>query len=363
MNLQDLPTEVFYLILSNVSSDYIIKEFQYVSKYIYHLCSDELFWKLLSHSRYKNSPKLKSRFQKLNSQQFEENQDNLNLNNNEINNNNNNTDKNRINNNNNININNNNSENNYYLDEANFENNYRRILLNYQENSWKFFFIKSSTPRYLVIGSEIEENRISELKISLYKMGLRSIDHFNVFGFKSLTVNDLYQYDGILFFSYCGFRQKSIGNILSDYVDSGGGIVIASYSNCGKGNRLEGRWLEEGYNPFNDGITQRVYNLRMGRKNIPDHPILEGVERFGGGLNISHSDSEMSSNSNLIAEWENERPLIVELSTKKSPIIGLNFYPPSNEFDPSSWDKNTDGLKILFNSLKYVVAHSLKINK
>ncbi|KAM9960815.1 hypothetical protein ACTFIW_009967 [Dictyostelium discoideum] len=356
MNLQDLPTEVFYLILSNVSSDFIIQEFQYVSKYIYHLCSDELFWKLLSHSRYKNSPKLKSRFQKLNNQEFNENQDNLNIDLNNFNNNNYNNNKN----NNNLNEGN---ENNYFLDGANIENNYRRILLNYQENSWKFFFIKSSTPRYLVIGSEIEDNRILELKQSLYKMGLKSIDHFNVFGFKSLTVNDLYQYDGILFFSYCGFRQKSIGNILSDYVDSGGGIVIAAYSNCGKGNRLEGRWLEEGYNPFNDGITQRVYKLKMGRKIIPDHPILEGVENFGGGVNSSHSDSEMSSQSNLIAEWENERPLIVELSTKRSPIIGLNFYPPSNEFDPSSWDKTTDGLKILLNSLKYVVAHSLKINK
>jgi len=287
MNFQDLPAEIFYLILSNISGEYVINEFQFVSKHIYMCCQDDLFWKAKSITQFQHSPKFKN--------------------------------KSTI-------------------------------------QTWKQFYRVSQIPRYLIIGSEIDEYRIIDVKDKvLAKTGYDhhiSIDHFNLYGFKNLP--DIFKYDSILFFSYCGFRQKSIGSILSSYVDQGGGVVIAAYANCGKGNRLEGRWLEEGYSPFLDGATQRVSFLKMGKKLQPDHPVLKNINTLSGGTQSSHSDARVSEDATTIAEWDNGRPLISELMTKTSPIIGLNFYPPSDEFDRSSWDSSTDGYQLIFNSLHYV---------
>ncbi|KAF2068908.1 hypothetical protein CYY_009769 [Polysphondylium violaceum] len=226
--------------------------------------------------------------------------------------------------------------------------------------TWKQFYRLSQIPRYLIIGSEIDEFRIIDVKDKILaninqKNNINTtvcIDHFNLYGFKNLP--DIFKYDSILFFSYCGFRQKSIGSILASYVDQGGGVVIAAYANCGKGNRLEGRWLEENYSPFSDGATQRVSFLKMGKRLVPNHPILQNINNLSGGAQSSHSDARVSPDAVVISEWDNGRPLISELMTKTSPVIGLNFYPPSDEFDRSSWDASTDGYQLIFNSLHYV---------
>ncbi|EGC38994.1 hypothetical protein DICPUDRAFT_45484 [Dictyostelium purpureum] len=351
---EDLPNEVLYLILSNISGEFIISTFQYTSKFLYNVCSDELFWKILSTQTYKNSPKLKSRFLQLQQQQQQQqlnyNDDEDNFNDLVLNDNNNMVDG---------------ADEYQVLNNQSLENNFnnldlqnQRRLLNYQKNSWKYFFIKSITPKYLVMGSEIDNTRLKEIRNVLVEKGLKNVDYFNVFGFNGVSQSNLFQYDAILFFSYCGFRQKTVGNILADYVDNGGGIVLAAYSNCGKGNRLEGRWLEEEYNPFNDGVTQRVFQLKLGKRYFENHPILENVKDLQGGLHSSHSDSSESKYAIKIADWDNDRPLIVELQTKASPIVGLNFYPPSNEFDRTSWDSKTDGIEIVYNSLKYVTPNN-----
>ncbi|GAM17706.1 hypothetical protein SAMD00019534_008810 [Acytostelium subglobosum LB1] len=153
---------------------------------------------------------------------------------------------------------------------------------------------------------------------------------------------------------YCGFHQNYLGDRLADFVDAGGGVVLGTYSHCGGGNRLEGRWMKENYDPLNGGVTSRTFQLKLGQISLENHPVLHEVNSFCGGSQSSHGDGTLAKDSVLIASWENGRPLIAELPTKKGKIISLNFYPPSSNSVTDSWPSNSDGGRLLSNSLKYV---------
>src|SRR5690606_25899803 len=59
------------------------------------------------------------------------------------------------------------------------------------------------------------------------------------------TLGELMQYDAILTFSNGTYADATtLGNNLADYVDAGGGVVVANYavSSTGANRRLEGRW-------------------------------------------------------------------------------------------------------------------------
>lgn len=62
----------------------------------------------------------------------------------------------------------------------------------------------------------------------------------------------------------------------------GGGVVFCAYGNCGRGNRLDGKWANSKLDPLTLGNTSRTPNLTLGKLLDPAHPILEGVESFNG---------------------------------------------------------------------------------
>jgi len=141
--------------------------------------------------------------------------------------------------------------------------------------------------------------------------------------------------------------------MLAQYVDNGGGVVVATYANCGRGNRLEGRWKDGSYDPIQLGSTSRTKALKMGTC-LKNHPVLKGVRHFSGGAQSSHGDGSPHPQATVIAEWDNGRPLIAELKTFKGLILSLNFYPPCEEVAYGGWDAKTDGSRIISNALIHV---------
>jgi len=224
---------------------------------------------------------------------------------------------------------------------------------------WKDFF-KSNFDKtnlsFLVIGAEgggDKDERLEDVRLKLVSSGIGTVDTFNA-RIKTPTYDMLGKYNAILFFSYHGFNQQELGNLLAQYVDNGGGVVIGTYSNCGRGNRLEGRWCDGGYDPITLGSTSRTKSLVVG-KSIPNHPILRGVRTFNGGVQSSHGDGKPHADATIIAEWTNGRPLIAELTKFAGTVVGLNFYPPSSDAADGCWDAATsDGKIILSNALCHV---------
>jgi len=227
--------------------------------------------------------------------------------------------------------------------------------------SWYSYFKTNFNRKqlsFLIVGSEKEEERLLDVKTKLISNGIANVDIFNclpddsVHDFVSPSLNDLKKYHAVMFFSYHGFQRKDVGDVLADFVDLGGGVVVCSYTNCGLGNRLEGRWLAGRYAPFKDGHTSRHASLMMG--DATEHPVLKGVSSFDGGAYSSHGDGSAQPESKVIAKWSNGRPLIAELPKHKGTVLGLNMYPPSSDCTEGGWDSSTQGGLLLANALHYV---------
>jgi hypothetical protein len=208
---------------------------------------------------------------------------------------------------------------------------------------------------FLVLGAEgggSKNERLLDVQKKLKSAGIKNVDIMNVRA-DMPALEALTKYSAILFFSYHGFRQAEVGDLLADYVDYGGGVVICTYANCGRGNRLEGKWEKRSLDPL-QGDTSREANLKMGKVLNPKHPILKGVNSFNGGQQSSHgyTASFKKPNAQTVAEWSNGHPLVVTLPDCH--VAALNFYPPSSDVASGGWDPKTQGGLLLANSLTYV---------
>lgn len=235
--------------------------------------------------------------------------------------------------------------------------------------SWFEFFkincIRSNLS-FLILGAEgggTNDERLTDVQQKLHQGGLVNVSIFNV-RTSTPTADYLKQFNAVLFFSYHGFDQVAMGNLLADFVDMGGGVVFCAYGNCGRGNRLDGKWAEKKYDPLTLGSTARMPYLKLGKVHVEGHAVMDGVDSFDGGELSSHGDGVPHARADVIAEWSNGRPLVVELRTQEgSPharkkggeIIGLNFYPPSSQVAVGGWESEKGGgARIMANALHYV---------
>lgn len=223
--------------------------------------------------------------------------------------------------------------------------------------SW-FSYYKSKLDKknlsFLVLGAEgggSQNERLLDVRNKLKHEGIAKVDVINV-RTEIPTLELLSNYNAVLFFSYHGFKQAEVGDVLADYVDLGGGVVICVYANCGRGNRLEGRWEKRGYDPL-QGDTSRESNLQLGKIKFPNHPIMKGVRSFNGGQQSSHTDSRATpSNAQVVASWSNGHPLVITL--QDTHVAALNFYPPSSDVATGGWSPKTQGGLLMANALLYV---------
>ncbi|KAJ3446747.1 btb/poz domain-containing [Anaeramoeba flamelloides] len=181
-----------------------------------------------------------------------------------------------------------------------------------------------------------------------------------------ISYQQISQFDVFFVYSEEKFMNSKdeIGDLLAQIVENGKGLVICS-QNCltlGAPGIIGGRFLTEGFSPFQPQEENIEEEFNLG-EITEFHPIMEGVKTFEGGMGSAHSQFAQSKdiNTKTICCWENGRPLI---TTKKNNddfgmVVVLNLSPISNEVgDEWFWKKESDGDKIIVNSLKFVYQHS-----
>lgn len=147
------------------------------------------------------------------------------------------------------------------------------------------------------------------------------------------------------------------GNVMADYVDAGGGVVVAVFaiSDTLPARALGGRWQTDGYEivvPLGGTTTG---NGVLGTINDPGHPIMQGVMSFNGGTNSFRPTlSNTLPGSEIIAEWSDGRILVAVGPNPRRADLG--FYPPSNVCSAGFHDPNTDGFVMMANALEYVAS-------
>jgi len=163
---------------------------------------------------------------------------------------------------------------------------------------------------------------------------------------------DAQVYNCALFYGHClEFSSDNIvGDLLADYVDQGGGLVVCPFVNIIPFH-LGGRWKDDGYSPLQAASGCIKPKLSLGRVLNPLHPIMRGVHSLFSGESFTGIGIP-STNADLIAEWDNGAPLLACSLTKK--VVALNLYPPSSNVKKMYWDHQSDGTALIGNALLYV---------
>lgn len=229
------------------------------------------------------------------------------------------------------------------------------------EDTWKHFYTARKSC-FAVIGGPISQAAcMDDICNKLRAAGLPHVD--GIFAQKRIpTLAELQKYCGVLVYSYnsSAFLDGSLmGDLLADYVDNGGGVVVSVFTNCNnlRNGFLKGRFLEGNYHPIQPARqhdTNGKRPLTLGRIHEPNHPIMAQVKTLDGGKSSFFCPGAIQAGGRLIADWSNGVPLAVDLPKGKGNVVGLNFFPPSCDTgDPRFWNSNSDGAIVLANALAH----------
>ena len=172
------------------------------------------------------------------------------------------------------------------------------------------------------------------------------------------SIDDILPFDVVILFSIDSLASETtLGDILATFIDLGGGVVEMYYATDGA-NTIGGNFAT--YQPYSstshpDPVPgNSYYNMT---KLIPDHPLLNGVNTFGGGTLSLRGNIEVNSIGVNVATWNDEyaTPLVLYANYPKANLVVLNFYPVDNylSFNAGYWDYFTDGVTLIQNAIYY----------
>ena len=189
-------------------------------------------------------------------------------------------------------------------------------------------------------------------------------------GAETPALPELQQYFSVLVFNKPGSNfadATALGDVLADYVDAGGGVVIAGGAlDELSGAAIAGRFRDDsGYLPFNlaDGVgVVDEPGLLMERTSY-EHWATYGFNVFQCG-NCAHVDGLRTNiGATLLAEFvrpdDTREPMIAASTPTVSTgvpgrVVALNFYPaPSADENGPNWNGATDGDRAMSQGLLY----------
>jgi len=183
------------------------------------------------------------------------------------------------------------------------------------------------------------------------------VDRFDARDTTAPTLATLLQYDAVLAWNDGPYgASNDLGTVLADYVDQGRGVVHGVFT-FDPAQRLEGRWVSAGYQPFTDGAQTQAASLSF-VINAPGHSIFNGVSSFNGGTSSFHSAAiGPAGGTAVVGSWADGQPLVgVRAGPAGGRIVGLNMFPPSSDARADLWDKTTNGARLIANTLIYAAS-------
>ncbi len=181
------------------------------------------------------------------------------------------------------------------------------------------------------------------------------------------ALDDLLDYHAILVWSDVALLDgEAFGNVLAEYAEQGNGIVLAVGS-MSPTVGVFGRFRTDGLFPTTVGETGAPGgNLRISPLNgyqwepgISGHFTTYGVNRFDGGAGSYHVPTLAPVPPAVTTMvWDSGAAAVVIREPDQldeSRVVVTNIRPPSSLSDPTSWDTNTDGDRVLTNALLWSI--------
>jgi hypothetical protein len=160
----------------------------------------------------------------------------------------------------------------------------------------------------------------------------------------------------------------AMGDVLADFVDGGGALVIAGNS-FSAGTELGGLLVSRNMLPMSVGTPSApggdlgivpVTGFEWPRiPGVQGHEALYGVNVFEGGDSYQGAGVVVTADAVRIADWTNGEVAVAVLDTPagRGRVVGLNVYPVPSPFDPNGWDGETDGDRLVASSLLWAMRY------
>ncbi|NIM19174.1 MAG: hypothetical protein GTO51_02200 [Candidatus Latescibacteria bacterium] len=145
------------------------------------------------------------------------------------------------------------------------------------------------------------------------------------------ALSTLQQYDVVACWGNWVFTADpvDIGNVMADYVDAGGGVVISTYS-FNTMYQIEGRIMTQGYSPFGNGQTGITPSgtIDVSSLALPLHPIFNGVDvaNLTYWQNPNYTNPPLTTGAELLATDELGNNLIAINANED--VVGIVMYVP-----------------------------------
>ncbi len=159
-----------------------------------------------------------------------------------------------------------------------------------------------------------------------------------------LVVDGELVYDAVLVYADTAFHDPDgLGDVLVDYIEAGGGVVLAGQV-FDATHAIGGRFADEGYYPVNTGGTWQsdAGPLRswwpgdpLGYDPVCEedgvHAIWKGVNWFYGGRRALHTSGlSPASGGKEVGRWNNGELFAATLEAGAGRVVALNVLPVSN---------------------------------
>jgi hypothetical protein len=168
--------------------------------------------------------------------------------------------------------------------------------------------------------------------------------------FSTPSLAQLTPYKALLVYSDSPFGDPfALGNVVADYFDAGGRVVLAPGANC-NGFSLQGRFFNDGYMVLGYGDLDSFPPDTLGTIFEPASPLVTGVSVFSADMAIRCLGSP-TPGSVTVAAWNDGQPLIVRGMVQGRNRVDLNLFPVSDNAAFGSWIG--DGAEIMRNALLF----------
>jgi hypothetical protein len=209
--------------------------------------------------------------------------------------------------------------------------------------------------RVLLVAAENTNSYIDEVQSRLQATGaFAAVDVFYAES-SSPALSTLQAYAAVLAWSHSGHSGNICGDVLADYWDGGGAVVVAVYSTTeySSGALLQGRLGSAGNGYILiDPTGLESSSDSLGTVLEQQSPLMAGVASLSAS-SAFRSTGAVINGGVVVARWASGRPLVVRGTRSGRPLVTLNMYPPSSNAGSSWW--TGDGAALMRNALLYSV--------
>lgn len=160
----------------------------------------------------------------------------------------------------------------------------------------------------------------------------------------ALTLAQLTPYSAVLVYTFNSFNDPAlVGNVLADYVDQGGRVVLTAGANCQDQYRIRGRFEADGYFLNDDGGVLPAVTAIDTAFNEPLSPLVVGVTATSVG---THCQLTPAVGTTVVASYMDGTPLILRGKHLGNNRVDLNLLVTAET-------SNTSVMRAVVNALKY----------